>query len=206
MRIIFIADTHEKHKQVKLPDGDVLIHAGDLTWVGKSQPTLAFLDWLEVQPFKHKIFVAGNHDFYFHHAENLQALEGRGFTYLMNSGILIENRIKIWGSPLTPEFLDWAFMGTPAQLKAAWKKIPDRLDLLITHGPPFGILDRTTEGVHAGCRELLKAVQIKKPKFHVFGHIHEGYGIEKTNATTFVNASLCNADYNLVNPPVVVDF
>ncbi len=205
MKIVCISDTHEKHREVKLPKGDVLIHAGDFTWVGALGPTMEFLDWFEAQPYKHKILVSGNHDFYFEHGKNLKLLKGRNFHYLMNSKIVIDKRVKIWGSPFTPEFMNWAFMGTPSSLAAVWSKIPHGLDILITHGPPFGILDRTSEGMNAGCPKLLETVQIKKPKFHIFGHIHEGYGMREINGTTFVNASLCNANYNLANKPVAFD-
>lgn len=205
MKIVCIADTHEKHKQVKLPKGDMLIHAGDFTWVGAPGPTLEFLDWFEAQPYKHKILVSGNHDFLFEYGKNLRLLKDRSFHYLMNSKIVIDKRVNIWGSPFTPEFLNWAFMGTPSSLAAVWSKIPKDSDILITHGPPFGILDRTMEGANAGCPKLLEAVQIKKPKFHLFGHIHEGYGTQKRNGVTFINASLCDAAYRLANKPVVID-
>src|SRR3989338_2627279 len=205
MRIVCISDTHEKHRNVKLPKGDLLIHAGDLTWTGKENPTLDFLDWFESQPFKHKIFVAGNHDFYFEHGKNSRQLKGRECHYLMNSEILVEGRLRIWGSPFTPEFMNWAFMATPAERSDLWAKIPNDLDILITHGPPFKILDKTTRGVNAGCPKLLEAIQSKKPKIHVFGHIHEGYGMCGKDGTIFVNASLCNANYDLVNKPVTID-
>lgn len=205
MKIVCISDTHEKHKQVKLPKGDVLIHAGDFTWVGKEKPTLDFLDWFESQPFKHKIFVSGNHDFYFEHGKNLERLKGRGFHYLMNSEVVLDQRVRIWGSPFTPEFMNWAFMGTPATLKPVWSQIPANLDVLITHGPPFQILDMTTDGCHAGCPLLLEKVKEMKPKYHIFGHIHEGYGMRESNESTFINASLCDASYDLVNKPVIID-
>ena len=146
MKIVCISDTHEKHRQLKLPKGDVLIHAGDFTWVGKEKPTLDFLDWFESQPFKHKILVSGNHDFYFEHGRNLEQLKGRSFHYLFNSELVL-GKIRIWGSPFTPEFMNWAFMGTPSTLKPVWDKIPMGLDILITHGPPFRILDRTRDGL-----------------------------------------------------------
>ena len=123
----------------------------------------------------------------------------------MNNAIRVEERIKIWGSPFTPEFLNWAFMGTPEKRKALWAEIPEHLDILITHGPPFGILDRTIDGENAGCPHLLKAVQSKKPKIHLFGHIHEGYGTLEIDGTLFVNASLCNERYDLINAPVVLE-
>ena len=144
-----------------MPKGDILIHAGDFTWSGREQPTLDFLDWLEAQSFKHKILVSGNHDFYFEHGKNLRQLEGRSIHYLMNNEIAIEGQIKVWGSPFTPEFMDWAFMGTPKEREALWAKIPEHLDILITHGPPLGVLDRAADGVNAGCPYLLKSVQSK---------------------------------------------
>ena len=205
MRIVCISDTHEKHRQVQLPAGDILIHAGDLTWTGKPESTLDFIAWFKDQPFKHKIFICGNHDFYFEHTKNKAPFVRDGIYFLLNSGALIDQKIKIWGSPYTPEFMNWAFMGRPDEMRDMWTGIPDGLDILITHGPPFGILDQTTGGDRAGCRELLKALEYKKPKLHIFGHIHEGYGISKHNGTTFINASLCNEDYNLVNKPVVVN-
>ncbi len=205
MKIVCISDTHEKHQQIKLPRGDILIHAGDFTWTGRHQPTLDFLDWMETQSFKHKILVSGNHDFYFEHGKNLKQLEGRAIHYLMNSEMMIDARIKVWGSPFTPEFMDWAFMGTPQKLEALWAEIPEHLDILITHGPPFGVLDRTVDGMNAGCPHLSKTVQRKKPKIHLFGHIHEGYGMREKDGTIFVNAALCNENYDLVNEPVVLE-
>ena len=123
----------------------------------------------------------------------------------MNQKALLDKGIKIWGSPFTPEFMDWAFMGMPEELGAIWAEIPKNLDILITHGPPFGILDRTMRGENAGCPKLLEAIQIKTPRIHVFGHIHEGYGLREKNGTVFMNASLCNANYELVNKPVVIE-
>lgn len=167
MKIVCISDTHEKHKQLDLPDGDVLIHAGDFTWVGNEK--------------------------------------GRNLHYLMNSEVVLDHGVRIWGSPFTPEFMNWAFMGTPATLKPIWDKIPSSLDILITHGPPYQILDRTMQGLSVGCPLLLEKVMAVKPKYHVFGHIHEGYGVREKNGVTFINASICNADYDLVNQPVVIE-
>lgn len=165
MKIVCISDTHEKHRQVKLPHGDVLIHAGDYTWVGHPRPTLDFIDWFENQPFKHKITVCGNHDFFFEDKDLLCVLEDRKIHFLINEGLQINKHLKVWGSPYTPRFMDWAFMAGSEAISKIWSKIPDGLDILITHGPPFGILDRTAAGHHVGCPELLKAVQRKSRKF-----------------------------------------
>ena len=96
----------------------------------------------------------------------------------MNRELMLEEQIKIWGSPYTPEFMNWAFMGTPSVLTGIWAHIPENLDILITHGPPFRIMDRTMDGFEVGCPHLLKRVRMIQPKYHIFGHIHEGYGIE----------------------------
>lgn len=205
MKIVCISDTHEKHRQVKLPAGDILIHAGDYTWVGDPGPTLDFLEWFEAQPFEHKITVCGNHDFYFEDKNNLSVLRGRKCHFLMNESVRIGSNLNVWGSPFTPRFMDWAFMAGPEKIAAIWAGIPEGLDILITHGPPFGILDRTARGDRVGCPELLKAVQVKKPKIHVFGHIHEGYGIVERGGTIFINASLCDEMYSLANEPAVVE-
>lgn len=110
-------------------------------------------------------------------------------------------------SPYQPEFCDWAF-NVPAnspQIGAIWSKIPNDVDVLITHGPPQNILDKCHNGPHAGCSLLLKRIQEIKPRLHVFGHIHEGYGREKHKSTVFVNASTCTLSYQPKQPPIVVD-
>jgi len=205
MKIVCISDTHEKHREVDLPGGDVLIHAGDFTFAGGLKPTMDFLDWFESRPFKHKIFVCGNHDFFFEQGRKVSLLEGRGFHYLMNSGVRLEERITLWGSPFTPEFMNWAFMERREKIGSIWEQIPGDLDVLITHGPPFGILDRTLSGMNVGCKALLETVKFRKPRIHLFGHIHEGYGRIEKNGTVFVNASLCDPGYRLSNKPVIVD-
>ena len=118
--------------------------------------------------------------------------------------------LKFWGSPVQPEFMDWAFnVKRGPDIKKYWDMIPDDTDVLITHGPPWGLLDQIRPGrevEHLGCGELLKAVRRVKPKLHVFGHIHGGYGSFKEGPTQFVNASLLNEAYRPVNAPIVVEF
>lgn len=207
MKFVLISDTHNRHEKLKVPEGDVLIHAGDITGAGSLKDTLGFFRWFGNLPHQHKIFIGGNHDFLLENTcfDTHQYLPA-GVVYLQDTFVEI-NGIKIYGSPYTPEFLNWAFMkkrGT--DIKAVWDKIPDGIDVLITHGPPFKILDMTTKNVNVGCEDLLDKVLRIKPKIHVFGHIHECYGKLEMEGTKFFNASVLNQYYGLVNPPFVLDY
>lgn len=207
MTLTLISDTHFRHNQLELAGGDMLIHAGDLCGHGTEGEALAFMRWFEKQRYKHKIFIAGNHDWFFEEYGKtyIDKIIPKNIHYLNDSGVEIEG-LKIWGSPVQPTFLDWAFNRKKGkEINKHWKIIPNDTDILITHGPPFGILDRTTSNYNAGCEMLLKKVNEIKPKLHVFGHIHEGYGMVKKGKTIFVNASSVNINYQLVNSPVVLD-
>lgn len=217
MKIVCLSDTHGLHDQVAVPDGDLLLHAGDFTMRGRPEEITPFDAWLGTLPHRHRVVVAGNHDFLFEKspAEARRLLVNA--TYLEDSAATIDG-LRVWGSPWQPWFMDWAFnlrRGEP--LREKWSLIPDGTDILVTHGPPHGIRDEvrklagrafaaiTGQGGHVGCEELLAAVEARPPRLHVFGHIHEGYGIERRGATTFVNASICDARYRPVNAPVVVE-
>ena len=214
MRVVFISDTHSLHDRMPpIPQGDVLVHCGD--FCGRS--TLAdvgrFSLWLKAQPFRHKIVIAGNHD------EPLQdfaavteSMLKPHCVYLRDSGVTI-NGVNFWGSPWQPEFLNWAFnLQRGSQLAAVWSQIPENTDVLITHGPPYGILDQCSDItdpstlVSVGCEELRREVFTRvKPKVHAFGHIHEGSGVHIQEGITFLNASICDGKYRPINPPRVVD-
>jgi Icc-related predicted phosphoesterase len=199
MHLTLISDTHGFHKALKLKGGDMLIHAGDVSKRGEEYEILAFLDWFGRQDYTHKIFIAGNHDFFFEECreEDIMDLIPSGVTYLNDSGVEIEG-LKIWGSPITPTFFNWAFNRDRGQdIAAHWKKIPKDTDILITHGPPFGILDCTIQQMRVGCEDLLKSVEKIKPKLHVFGHIHEDFGLKEKGKTTFVNASCVDINYEI---------
>ena len=204
MKIVFISDTHGQHRKLKeLPKADLIIHGGDVSRMGKDHEVEDFLNWFQCLDYAHKIFIAGNHDFYFENwsAPFIRKKLSSNCHYLCNSGVTIEG-ISFWGSPITPTFFNWAFnedRGKPIQ--KFWKMIPEETDVLITHGPPFGILDRTISGLEVGCEDLLKTIKKLKPKFHLFGHIHEAYGEENGINTTFINGSLLDEHYNLVNAP-----
>jgi predicted phosphohydrolase len=199
MRIVLISDTHNRHDGIQLPEGDILIHSGDFSGRGLEREVIDFLHWFGKQPHRHKVLIAGNHDFLAEKNPGLFAsLIPEGVTYLNDSGAVIEG-LKIWGSPIQPWFYDWAFnRQRGADIARHWELIPADTDILVTHGPPFGILDKVENGPHVGCEELLKKIESVQPRLHVFGHIHEGHGELQVGKTKFVNASVLNAKYMLV--------
>ena len=205
MKIVTIADTHGLHKYIrKMPKGDMIIHPGDVSNVGKQYQVQEFVDWFTKLDFKYKIIIAGNHDFFFQQVADFTIKEvlGDGIIYLQDSMVEIDG-IKIYGSPWTPTFYDWAFMRDRGeQIAKKWELIPEGMDIVITHGPPMGILDYCRDG-HVGCYDLFKRIEIVKPKYHIFGHIHEGYGKIKLDKTTFINSSVLDGAYHMVNEPIV---
>lgn len=220
MKIVCISDTHNQHRTIPVPDGDLLIHAGDGTGSGELREIAAWLTWMEGLPHPHKILVAGNHDWLFQREPHLaKALldDHPGITYLQDSGCVIGG-FQVWGSPWQPMFMSWAFnLPRGTMLREKWNQIPFDTDILVTHGPPLGILDTTVpepQGgwpldqeppVHLGCDELLIRVRTVRPRLHVFGHIHGGYGIHKDRHTTYVNACICNESYHPLNAARVVN-
>jgi len=204
LQLLLISDTHGQHHKLSLPSTDILIHAGDVSSRGSKAEIIDFLDWFEKQDAQHKIFIAGNHDFFFEKAtsEEVNAIIPKNVIYLNDSGITIEG-INIWGSPVQPWFHNWAFnRQRGAEINKHWKLIPEKTDILITHGPAYGILDRTIGNELVGCEDLLRRVEKVQPKLFVFGHIHEAYGIRQVNGTDFVNASVLDIRYQQVNDPV----
>lgn len=192
------------HGRLVVPDGDVLIHAGDSTKRGTLAQLRSFASFIEALPHRHKIVIAGNHDFGLEQDLALgRELFGEG--YLCDAGKTVDG-VRVWGSPWQPWFHDWAFnLARGEQLREVWARIPDDTDVLVTHGPPRGVLDKTITGEEVGCDELWEAVQRIRPRVHVFGHIHEAYGAQRVGRTLFVNACNCNLDYDPDNPVLVVD-
>lgn len=205
MKLVCISDTHGSHHDSVIPDGDVLIHAGDCTSNGGIVAACDFLDWFGSMPHRHKILVAGNHDFCFenHHRSELVKIAGKlGITYLEDSGAEIEG-VHFWGSPVQPEFFNWAFNKKRGQeINRHWRMIPGGTNVLITHGPPLGFGDVTSRGLSVGCSDLMAAISRIRPFVHVCGHIHEGYGVRMYGPTTLINASLLNEEYVLKNKPI----
>lgn len=207
MNITFISDTHWIIKNPDelqilidlLPGGPCLVHSGDVSGRGTLAEVTAFLKWFDSLPYTNKIFIAGNHDFYFEVAssDSIQELLDQypSITYLKDSEIIIDG-IKFWGSPYTPEFNNWAFNMNDSELIEHWNKIPDDVDVLITHGPPYNILDKTYyTNENVGCKALLIKLQTIKPQVHVFGHIHEGRGLIEQDGITYINASSVDIHY-----------
>ena len=207
MKVVAISDTHNQHHNLHLPKGDLLLHAGDVSGRGTEAEARDFLDWFAEQDFNHKVFIAGNHDYFFERcpASYISHVIPDKVHYLNDSGVEIEG-VRIWGSPVQPWFFDWAFnRHRGPEIDKHWQLIPDETDILITHGPAYNILDQTVKGELVGCKDLLNRIEKVKPRFHIAGHIHEAYGQETIGRTTFINASVLNVRYELVNHPITFE-
>lgn len=224
MKIVAISDTHQHHSLLTLPKGDILVHAGDFCRRGSYQEFEDFIKWFDQQPFKHKIFIAGNHDQCLEAMVGVEAsfmdalkktgrIKGENLHYLRDSSVEIEGFV-FYGAPWQPYFCDWSFQrqrGT--EMAEKWAQIPDKVDVLITHGPPYGHGDLappyfSKHPRNAGCLELLKRITQVQPKIHIFGHIHCGYGISQSDEapnTLFVNAATCTEAYEASNPPRILE-
>lgn len=214
MKIVAISDTHNKHESLTIPDGDVLVHCGDFSTGGSLTELMKFNMWLGTLPHKHKIVVPGNHDFI---CEDLPELCRQEFTnaiLLIDQMLLIEDK-KFYGTPWVPEYGRFAFMLSEAELALKFSRIPNNLDVLITHGPPKKVLDKVRSGEYAGSESLYKRCLEVRPKVNVFGHIHEGYGKMEFmpysqikwggQGITFLNVSNCDVRYKPVNPVVTFE-
>jgi Icc-related predicted phosphoesterase len=207
LRILAISDTHELHRDLdRLPESDLLIHGGDWTFFSKRASAIEdFDEWLAEQPVRcRSVLVPGNHEFY-READRSRRMLTSSAIVLIEEAVTV-NGLKIWGSPITPLYGGAFGISDPEKRAAHYATIPSDTHILVTHGPPYGILDGkpgTTE--HFGCPELLKAVKRVKPLLHIFGHVHSGYGILQTPDTTFINASLLGPDGYILNKPVLID-
>jgi Icc-related predicted phosphoesterase len=219
-RITLISDTHNKHGLINisdLPGGDILIHAGDIMNSGYNPNEVKdFCYWYSLlNQYHSKIFIAGNHDRFFENNPNdsKEIYENyKEINYLQDKKLTLYNdEIKIYGSPWQPEFYNWAFNlpKNGQEIMAKWQEIPSNTDILITHGPPIGILDTSGYPYNEtmlGCSLLKERVDYIKPKIHVFGHIHGSAGYIYQNGTHFFNASLLNEEYKYVNKPITFDW
>lgn len=223
MRLVCISDTHNQHGKVDLPDGDVLIHAGDWTGTGTQKQVISFIRWFASQPHKHKILIAGNHEvtldlpFYQTYWHNFHpkcalpsghiksyVLREEGIHYLEDTEVVIDG-VKFYGSPHQPSFGCWAFgVDRGSSIRSVWSDIPEDTDVLITHGPPYGYGDLLDIGERVGCKDLLEEITTRiKPKAHIYGHIHEGYGTYDLKGIKLINAAVCDHHYLMNNKPIV---
>jgi len=209
MKIVCISDMHG-NLNFTVPECDLLLIAGDIcpathnsicamsqaNWM-KSE----FKDWLCKQPIQVCIAIAGNHDWMF---ESMMPPHTEQFCYVENKTVGVGD-LKIYGSPVSLSFGDWAFNVDEDKIQKYWDNIPSGLDILLLHSPPYGIMDETDGGIKIGCKRLLKKIQGVRPKLVVFGHNHNGHGVQDIDGIKYVNASLLNERYDMVNQPIVID-
>jgi len=231
LRLVCISDTHcQAEKMLEpVPEGDILIHAGDFTNYGRREEVEKFNTWLGTLPHRHKIVIAGNHEITFDRASfdniyakkkvfgenydpsdpkvsdfpNFQALL-TNCIYLENSSIEVDG-VKIHGSPHVPGIgHEWAFFYKRNEVEKVWSCLP-ACDVLVTHGPPLGIGDERGSGARLGCPELLRqVVDNVKPTFHIYGHVHQDAGVRTAQETTFVNAATCDYMGSPIRKPIVL--
>lgn len=198
MKILHISDTHGKHRELTdMPSADILVHSGDFTLSGGDMEALDFIEWLCDLPYKHKLFIAGNHDDCMLDA----SLEGLpdDVHYLSDRGITIDG-ISFYGAPMFA-----VFDGEELKGVEHYEQIPDNTDILITHRPPLGILDSIDDHIHYGSSILLDKVSNIKPRMHLFGHVHSAYGTIGWKETTFCNAGLTDWKYDIQYSPQLLE-
>jgi Icc-related predicted phosphoesterase len=218
MKIWFISDTHNLHRELVVPDVDVVIHCGDESthgnaWMNEPEAR-RFFEWYSELDIATKVFVPGNHSTAVEQGL-IRAEEYPNVEFLIHDSLEL-NGLNLFGSPYTPRFHDWAYMKKRTQLDVVWQSVPDEVDILITHGPPKGVLDLTRDIeskalVQVGCTALRRHIDERiKPKIHVFGHLHDekgisNYGMFTRGETRFINCSCCDLACTLLNPGFVVD-
>lgn len=227
IRISVISDTHTRHDLITkdLPGGDLLLHTGDLMNSGYvEKDVIEFCNWYSsIDNYQSKVFIAGNHDRMFQDfPEKIQEILEfhKSIDYIQDDTLVLygdgpegnspEDNIRIYGSPWQPWFYDWAF-NLPKNgpgLASKWEAIPKNTDILLTHGPAWGILDTVTGRTYdnLGCELLAERIQQIQPKIHVCGHIHSGYGYKFENGTHFFNASVLDEQYKYIQKPITFDW
>jgi hypothetical protein len=219
MRIVYLSDTHNYHGDVAIPECDLLIHGGDFSGTGLRFEVEDFFEWFTAQPAKARIVIAGNHDRSFDPEKNVTGekpewlldllddyTSNRNNYYLENEMCIIEG-LKIWGSPVTPSFgrYYWAFnKDRGEEINEVWQRIPPDTDIVVTHGPVHGKLDRLMSGEHVGCEDLRDHILSISPILHFSGHIHYGHGYETDLFTYYVNGAICDESYDPINKPWII--
>lgn len=224
MRIVFLSDTHNQLHSVDVPDGDVLVHAGDATMLGSLVELSKFNQAMGQLPHRHKLFSPGNHDILCERDPGLAATVLTKVTWLKGCLSVGTPAITFWGCPYTPRFgAGWAFqLKDKKHAKEIWDTIPEKVDIVVTHGPVYGILDEVRRPSwswqdadvpgayavnveHVGCPVLAKTLKRIRPRIHVCGHVHGGYGTKVVHGTQYINASNCNESYDPVNAPIILE-
>lgn len=245
MKITFLSDLHSLYNEIIIEPCNVLCISGDVTNIGTTREFMLFFEWLRALPAKHIVWIGGNHDKgldkqlmlntltdpinkllreqQYYDIQNLIKDLPKHIHYLNNSSVTIDG-INFWGSPVSPIFgVDWAFNAIRGDnINSVWAKIPKNTDILLTHTPPFGVLDYVpnrqktypNEPNNVGCKDLLNRIKYFLPKLKIctFGHIHDNYGIKKelisnTRHVTFINGCMLNNRYNFITKqPITVDY
>jgi Icc-related predicted phosphoesterase len=207
MKIALFSDTHALHGQIDIPDADILIFAGDMTHCRTASDVSDFNRFLGSLPHRHKIVVGGNHDHRLAHDPVKARLQLSEAVYLVDEFVVISG-IKIYGAPWQPIFNDRACdafaLPRGKALQEKWEMIPPDVDILVTHAPPAGILDQDGPVSH-GCSDLTAAVAARKPRYHVFGHIHSNHGMIQSGATMYINCNV-QGENGVLRPALLLDY
>lgn len=223
MKILALSDTHGTHSDLTFdiyeilkedPSIQTIVHAGDggtyKDPIRNVDSLNSCLEWLSTFPVKNKIYVPGNHDTSLE-AGLISPKNYKEITFLLHDSIRLEGR-RIFGSPYTPEFHDWAYNVPRDKIGRYWEIVPNDVDILITHGPPMGVLDVSRGGSYGDLALYNEVISRIKPKVHIFGHFHDepghinnGIRILNNCSTKFINASIVNLSHSPVNSPIVVE-
>lgn len=221
MKICCIGDMHGQ-LNFKIPESDLLLIAGDIcpathdpfesSYMQKDWLENKFNPWLSEQPIKQCVMIAGNHDWIWETHPNLAPWTHFSCCYVEDDYAIttsLDPPLKIYGTPVQPPFCDWAFNRDEEHIQKYWNNIPEGLDILLLHCPPYGILDKTHHhdytSEHIGSKSLKKRIKEVRPKLVVFGHNHGEHGIVEENGIKYVNASLVNEEYKMTRDPIVVE-
>ncbi len=208
MKLAIISDTHGR--PFEIPECDVFIHCGDITAGGSLEETEQFMKWLRRQTqVGLSLIVPGNHDRCFQEewlaVEDMFASED--VLVMIDQAIKLGDR-TFYGSPWTPPFMNWFFMADEERLGMLYRAMPKEVDVLITHGPPRGILDTGYQDPHVGSIALAEAIEWRNIKHNVFGHLHScgGQTVQPyVDGTIYHNVAACDDAYNMVRKCKVLE-
>jgi len=206
MRLVIVSDTHSRHEELGTLAGDVLIHCGDgLNAFAPASDALQKLDdWFGRQAFAEIFYVGGNHDFEIERRATAGETVFENATYLQDQSFAVSG-VRFYGSPWIPELVGWAYYRSTADLIETWSAIPENVDILITHSPPYGVLDRNSRNKHCGCPALAGRVSAVRPRLHCFGHVHASAGNCDVEGTTYANTSSVDSSYRIARAPFIFD-